>query len=194
MVLFEDFELLDAFGPLEMFGLLKEKVRIVIIGEKHGFVKSSAGPATLIETTFAENPKPDILMIPGGRGTRRLVTNQPFLAEISKLAIGSGFVASICTGAAVLARAGLLENKKATTNKKSYEWVTTQGDNVEWQQHARWVVDGNFFTSSGVSAGIDMALGLIAKIYGEETARQTAALAEYQWNSDPDNDPFAQQQ
>jgi len=191
MVLFEDFELLDAFGPLEMFGMLKDKVRIVIIGEKSGFVKSSAGPAILIETIFAKNPRTDILMIPGGRGTRREVDNQLFLEEFSKLAAASSHIASICTGAAILARAGLLDNRKATTNKKSFEWVTIQGPNVNWVKHARWVEDGKFFTSSGVSAGTDMALALIAKIFGRETALQTATLAEYEWNSDPHHDPFA---
>ena len=191
MVLFDGFELLDAFGPLEMFGLLKDKVRIVIVGEKFGFVKSSAGPAILIETILAENIKTDILMIPGGMGTRREVKNRPFLEEFSKLAAVSSHVASICTGAAVLARAGLLDNRNATTNKKSFEWVTTQGPNVNWVKHARWVEDGKFFTSSGVSAGTDMALALIAKIFGRETALQTATLAEYEWNSDPNHDPFA---
>jgi putative intracellular protease/amidase len=191
MVLFDGFELLDAFGPLEMFGLLKDKVRIVIIGEKPGLVKSSAGPSILIESVFTENPMIDILMVPGGRGTRLQVANELLLEEFSKLAATSSYVASICTGAAVLARAGLLDKRKATTNKKSFEWVSTQRPEVNWVKHARWVEDGKFFTSSGVSAGTDMALALIAKIFGKETALQTATLAEYEWNSDPDHDPFA---
>jgi putative intracellular protease/amidase len=191
MVLFDGFELLDAFGPLEMFSLLKDKVRIVIVGERSGFVKSSAGPAILIERIFAENPKTDILMIPGGIGIRREVDNQPFLEEFNKLAAASSHVASICTGAAVLAKAALLDNRMATTNKKSFTWVTSQGPNVNWVKQARWVEDGKFFTSSGVSAGTDMALALIAKIFGDETAIQTAILAEYEWNKDPNHDPFA---
>jgi putative intracellular protease/amidase len=191
MVLFDGFELLDAFGPLEMFGLLKDKVRIVIIGEKPGLVKSSAGPSILIESVFTENPMIDILMVPGGSGTRLQVANELLLEEFSKLAATSSHVASICTGAAVLARAGLLDKRKATTNKKSFEWVSTQRPEVNWVKHARWVEDGKFFTSSGVSAGTDMALALIAKIFGKETALQTATLAEYEWNSDPDHDPFA---
>jgi putative intracellular protease/amidase len=191
MVLFDGFELLDAFGPLEMFGLLKDKVRIVIIGEKPGLVKSSAGPSILIESVFTENPMIDILMVPGGRGTGLQVANELLLEEFSKLDATSSHVASICTGAAVLARAGLLDKRKATTNKKSFEWVSTQRPEVNWVKHARWVEDGKFFTSSGVSAGTDMALALIAKIFGKETALQTATLAEYEWNSDPDHDPFA---
>jgi transcriptional regulator GlxA family with amidase domain len=192
MVLFEGFELLDAFGPLEMFGLLKDKVKIVIIGENTGLVKSSAGPAVFIENTFADDLRTDVLMVPGGIGTRQLVNSQEFIDDFKNLAIASTHVASICTGAAVLARTGLLDGRKATTNKKSFQWVTTQGINVDWVKHARWIEDGKFFTSAGVSAGTDMALALIEKVFGKETASQVAINAEYEWNRDADHDPFGE--
>ena len=98
---------------------------------------------------------------------------------------------SVCTGSAILAKAGLLNGRQATTNKAAYEWVRTQGPDVFWQPHARWVEDGNYFTSSGVSAGIDMSLVVISRLFGEEKAEAIAVSAEYEWHRDPDWDPFA---
>ncbi|SDF76675.1 DJ-1/PfpI family protein [Mucilaginibacter pineti] len=191
MVVFEGFQLLDTFGPLEMFGSLRDEVQIVIIGEKKGAVKSSAGPAVVVEYDFADAPKLDIVMIPGGGGTRREVNNPVFISAFKLLAQATPHVASICTGAAVLARTGLLDGVKATTNKRAFKWATSQGPNVKWIAQARWVEDGRFFTSSGISAGTDMALALIARLFGQDTAVRIANGAEYGWNNDPHHDPFA---
>ena len=98
---------------------------------------------------------------------------------------------SVCTGSALLASAGLLENMKATTNKEAFAWTTSYGDKVNWQREARWVEDGKFFTSSGVSAGMDMSLALIARLLGQETAEKGANWAEYEWHKDANRDPFA---
>lgn len=97
----------------------------------------------------------------------------------------------MCTGGALLARAGLLDGRKATTNKRAYDWATSQSKAVRWQSRARFVVDGKYVTSSGVSAGMDMALGLVEIIYGKPAAQRKALEAEYVWNSVPDDDPFA---
>ena len=191
MVVFEGFQLLDTFGPLEMFGALKDKVTIYMIGEKAGNIKSSAGPAVAVDYTFENAPKLDIVMIPGGMGTRREVNNAPFLASFKSMAEATPHVASICTGSAVLAKTGLIDGLKATTNKRSYKWATSQGEKVKWVAQARWVEDGKYFTSSGISAGTDMALALIDKLFGRETAIKVANGAEYEWNTDPHHDPFA---
>ena len=191
MVVFDGFQLLDVFGPLDIFGSLRDKISIVIIGEKGESVKSSAGPVLKLDFTFANAPKIDILMIPGGGGTRREVKNEAFLKSFKALAEAAPTVATICTGAAILAKTGLLDGHKATTNKRAYAWATSQGEKVNWVREARWVEDGKFFTSSGISAGIDMALGLIAKMFGKETAVRIANGAEYLWNDDPHRDPFA---
>ena len=98
----------------------------------------------------------------------------------------------MCTGTALLARTGLLDGRKATTNKASFDWVKTHGPGVDWQPRARWVVDGKYWTSSGVSAGMDMALALIAHVNGAETAKRVATYAEYRWNVDPDDAPFSE--
>lgn len=191
MVVFDGFQLLDTFGPLEMFGSLRDKVEIIMIGERSGTVKSSAGPAVVIDKTFEEVQKLDILMVPGGGGTRREVNNVHFLDAVKKLAENTPHVASICTGAALLAKTGVLDNLKATTNKRAFKWATSQSDKVDWIKEARWVEDGKVFTSSGISAGTDMALALIKKLYGYETAIKIANGAEYEWNEDSLHDPFA---
>ena len=105
--------------------------------------------------------------------------------------MGAEYVTAVCTGSALLARAGILEGRKATTNKKAYDWATSQSDKVHWIKQARWVEDGKFFTSSGVSAGMDMSLALIAGLFGEDTAVQAATWAEYEWHRDAGWDPFA---
>jgi putative intracellular protease/amidase len=191
MVVFDGFQLLDVFGPLDVFGSLRDKVTIIIIGEKGESVKSSAGPVLKLDYTFANVPKLDILMLPGGAGTRREVKNDAFVKTLKALAEAAPKVATICTGSAVLAKTGLLDGHKATTNKRAYAWATSQSDQVSWVPEARWVEDGKFFTSSGVSAGIDMALGLIANMFGKETAVKIANGAEYVWNDNPKSDPFA---
>ena len=101
-------------------------------------------------------------------------------------------IASVCTGSALLARAGLLDGCLATTNKQLFSLVRAQGDKVEWVESARWVDAGQFVTASGVSAGTDMALAVIDRLLGTQVAEQVAVAAEYTWHRDPASDPFAE--
>lgn len=190
-ILFEGFELLDFYGPLEMFGLLENDARIAVIAEKTGPVKSSVGPSGVAEATLAGSSGFDVLLIPGGIGTRTQMANAPFLAELKRLAKASRIVATVCTGSFLLARTGLLDGRKATTNKRVFQLVKTNAPKVHWIAKARWVEDGKFFTSSGVSAGMDMALAVIAKLCGREKALEIASRAEYEWHEDSSWDPFA---
>ena len=119
------------------------------------------------------------------------MTNRELLDWLQYQAPFADYVTSVCTGSALLAAAGLLENRRATTNKNAFNWVTGFGDNIQWIKKARWVVDGRYYTSSGVSAGIDMSLGLIEHILDSASAEQAANWAEYHWQRDPDHDPFA---
>lgn len=191
MLIFDGFQLLDVFGPLEMFGDMRDQVRIVMLAERQGPIASSAGPQVMVDATIASAPKLDILMIPGGGGTRREVNNTALIDVLRSVAEATPHVASICTGAALLARTGLLDGVRATTNKRAFKWATSQGQNVRWVRQARWIEDGKYFTSSGISAGTDMALALIAKLYGPERAQEVANGAEYRWNRDSLDDPFA---
>ncbi len=191
VVLFPDFELLDVFGPLEMFGLLPDHYVLRLVAETGPRQRAAQGPVSLIDDLFEEDLHYDILLVPGGRGTRREVENPALLAWLRKKAEAAELVTSVCTGAALLARAGLLDGKRATSNKAALAWVQSQGPSVHWQAKARWVEDGKFFTSAGVSAGMDMALAVIARLQGQDQARQVATWAEYDWHQDPDWDPFA---
>ncbi|MDO5046234.1 DJ-1/PfpI family protein [Campylobacter sp.] len=133
----------------------------------------------------------DILLVPGGFATRTLINDKKFLSELENLAQKSKFVLSICTGSVLLACAGCLKGKRATSNKSSWEFVTSASKDAEWIKPARWVKDGKFYTSSGVAAGIDMALGFTAEIHGLQRAKEIAKSMEYVWNDDANFDPFA---
>lgn len=190
IVLFTDFETLDVYGPVQMWGRLPDH-KVVFVAQKAGPVRSSQGVEAVATYSFEDAPQFDILMVPGGGGTRKEVDNEVLLDFIRKQDKGTELTTSVCTGAALLARTGLLDGRKATTNKLAYKWATSQSDKVDWVGHARWVVDGKYITSSGVSAGTDMALAVVEKIYGREAAERRAKGAEYIWNDDPNNDPFA---
>jgi transcriptional regulator GlxA family with amidase domain len=191
VVLFPGFELLDVFGPLEMYGIAKAHFDIRMVAQNGGEIGSSQGPKSVADHTFDDAVDYDILLVPGGQGTRREVNNAALLSWLKTQAETVEYMTSVCTGSALLAKAGVLGGVRATTNKAAFQWVTAQGPEVRWQAQARWVEDGKFFTSSGVSAGIDMSLALIAKLHGEETAEKVAAFAEYDWHRDAGWDPFA---
>jgi transcriptional regulator GlxA family with amidase domain len=190
-VLFEGFELLDVFGPLEMFGLLEAKARLAMLAEQAGPVRSHQGPTALAEVALDGAPRLDVLLIPGGMGTRRLVDNPAFIERVKQAAGQATYVASVCTGGILLAQAGLLNGKQATTNKRVFKWVQSRWPQVHWVPEARWVETGNYFTASGVSAGMDMALGLIDRIFDRATSLEVANRAEYEWRADKSWDPFA---
>jgi transcriptional regulator GlxA family with amidase domain len=175
-----------------MFGLLKDRVTITVLAESAGSVRSSQGPACVADAALAGDHGLDVLLIPGGMGTRREVLNEPFLAEIRRQCETARFVATVCTGSGLLAKTGALDGHKATSNKFAFKWAASQGPNVKWVPKARWVEDGKFYTSSGVSAGMDMALGLITRLFDRETSLQVANWAEYSWHEDKDWDPFAE--
>ena len=190
VVLFEGFEILDAFGPVEMIGGLPDLYELKYFSQNGGPAASSQH-AEVNTLSFSQMRGDGILLIPGGLGTRKLVDDAGFIVEIKTLAEKSRFVLSVCTGAAILAKTGLLDDKAATTNKQAFQWVASQNENVRWVERARWVVAGKYYTSSGVSAGTDMVLGFIAAQHGMETVQKICDDTEYVWNSDPNNDPFA---
>ena len=166
-VLFHEFELLDLFGPLEMFGLLPEHFELCLVSEGGDTVASNQGPVSVVDYGFQDSPQFDLLLVPGGRGTRREVDNPVMLQWLQQQSQQARYVTSVCTGSALLARAGLLDGRRATTNKAAFAWVSSQGALVHWQKKARWVEEDRFFTSSGVSAGMDMSLAVIARLLGQ---------------------------
>ena len=190
-VLYPQFELLDLYGPLEMLGSLGQHLRIVTVAERAGPVASAQGPSTVAEHGFAGAPRLDLVLVPGGVGTLPQLANAALLEFLRMRAAEAELMLSVCTGSALLAKAGLLDGRRATSNKQFFDLARQQGPETEWIPEARWVQDGKFITASGVSAGIDMALGVIATLYGRGVAEQIATLTEYEWQSDPARDPFA---
>jgi transcriptional regulator GlxA family with amidase domain len=191
VVLYPEFELLDVFGPLEMFGNLPGVIDVTLVAQHKGAVASAQGPAVVAEYGLSDCPPLDLIMVPGGIGSRTEVENQVMLDWLAERVAAAEIAMTVCTGTALLARAGVLDGRRATTNKRMFNWVAEQGPKVHWVKEARWVEDGKFVTSSGVSAGIDMALAVIARLSGEQISQALAVATEYEWHRDANWDPFA---
>lgn len=189
VLLFNGFEPLDVFGPVEVLGDL-EDCRLGYFSLEGGLVGCRQG--FRVETlSFSELPAGSILLVPGGMGTRLLSEDAEWLEHLNRLVEDAETVLSVCTGSTLLAAASCLEKRRATTNKASWKWATSFGCEVFWQPCARWVVDGKFWTASGVSAGTDMALAFVQERYGKQKAQAIARRMEYIANEDATVDPFA---
>lgn len=146
--------------------------------------------------TFRDAPPLDVMIVPGGAGTR-LVPNieaaVAFIRETCHQEASLQYLITICTGAGLAARAGVLDGHRATTNKLAWEETVVLGPKVEWVRRARWVRadGGRIWTASGISAGIDVTFAWIAEVYGEEVAAQVARRMEYRRVTDSEDDPFA---
>jgi len=193
VLLFEEFETLDVFGPVEILGRLTELYKIHFYSLHGGLVKNKHGVAIDSLKLSSIDKGIDIFLIPGGYGTRIEIRNAALIDLISKIAADSKYVFTVCTGTALLAATGLLNGKKATTNKRAFDWVAGTNNQVNWIHQARWVVDGKYYTSSGVSAGMDMTLGFLNDIHGHAFAMELASQIEFSWQEDKDHDDFYRQ-
>lgn len=202
--IFPGFEMLDAYGPMEMWGNLRyapaalwggeEKrvaVEVVTIAAKPGEVASYQGPKTVAEYGFDNAPRLDFLLVPGGMGVVPLLKDRATLTWLREQAKRTPLVMSVCNGASFLAAAGILDNRPATTNKMFWKMSTDPGPKVKWVKQARWVDDGSVVTASGISSGMDMSLAVIGRLYGQKVADWLAQLTEYDAHRDPAWDPFA---
>lgn len=190
-LIFPGFELLDLFGPLEMFGMLKNDFDLQLVAETSDPVISNQQVRANPDATIGSPDQFDVLFVPGGMGTRREINNPVLLDWIRTTSDSAEYVLSVCTGSLLLAGAGVLDARSATTNKAAFTKIADQYPQVQWVKQARWVEDGKIITSSGVSAGIDMALGAIALMHDLETAKKVATWSEYDWHMDKNWDPFA---
>lgn len=192
IVLFEGFELLDVAGPLGWFARFPE-ISVALVGPTVGPVRSSMGVQMVATYSYATAEDPDIVLVPGGQGTRCLVQNPDFLGWLAGWAKNATLVTSVCTGSALLAAAGLLAGRRATSNKRAFAWASRQGNGVDWVPRARWVHDGDRWTSSGVMAGMDMVAALLVEIFGSQRVERAATELEYVQNQNSDCDPFVTQ-
>ena len=189
IVLFENIEVLDFCGPFEVFSVTRlneEKRReepspfeVLLVAEHPGPVTTTGNMKVIPHATFTGCPQLDILVVPGGWGTRKELNNPVMLDWLQSRAAEVETLTSVCTGAMLLGAAGLLNGLHATTHWRSLEWMRDSfpGVTVEFEKHV--VEDGMVFTSAGISAGIDMALRVVARYFGEKTSRATARHMEY---------------
>jgi transcriptional regulator GlxA family with amidase domain len=191
VVLYPKFEMLDVCGPVEIFGSLGARLKVVTVAQQAGAVASAQGPKLMADYSFEDCPALDLMLVPGGSGTFSELRNATMLDWLRARADKAEIVMSVCSGSAILAKAGLLDGRRATSNKQYFQFAVGAGPKVDWVRRARWVDDGNRVTSSGVSAGIDMALHVVERLWDTKLAEAVAKGTEYQWHRDADNDPFA---
>ncbi|KAF4454193.1 hypothetical protein F53441_3193 [Fusarium austroafricanum] len=202
VALFPGFQALDVFGPLDVLNFMSKRVplELSLLHTSLDPVSTMLGDDTpgrigqsVLPTHTYENAPDDIevLLVPGGLGTRNPDNVERVREFVKERYPKLKFLLTVCTGSATVAQTGLLDGREATSNKRGFDWVVSQGPNVKWVRKARWVVDGNIWTSSGISAGIDMIYAFIADQYGQAIADDTADGAEYVRNNDSRDDPFA---
>ena len=188
-LLFPGYQTLDLMGPVEILHRMSNS-HLHYVSREGGQVASAQGFA--VETVRLERLLPEsVLLVPGGMATRTLVADRSYIATLADWATQSAWTLTVCTGSALLAAAGLLDGLPATSNKTAFDWVRGVRPQVAWQGRARWVQSGKFYTASGVSAGMDMALGFIADREGVAQAESIAKRCEYRWQRDAAVDPFA---
>lgn len=188
---FPGFETLDYFGPIEMLGGMGEEIEVITVAKDRDPVPSVHGQRIVVDRTIAEKNDYDLLFIPGGDSALLEGEDQELMAWFRDASANAERVMTVCTGSVLLGMSGVLDGRKATTNKIDFTKTVHLAPQVDWIKQARWVEDGRFFTSSGVSAGIDMALAVLADLFSMDVAEEMARSCEYQWHKDANWDPFA---
>lgn len=192
ILVFPGVELLDFAGPFEVFSAARRSLGapeplfdVFTVAESTDPLRCN-NPVTVVpDYTLASCPKADILVIPGGQGTRSAINRVELIDWIRTRAVSAEIMTSVCTGSFLLAQAGLLTGKTATTHWASIERMRESFPATSVREQARWVDEGVVVTSAGVSAGIDMALHVIARLHGAEAAATTARWIEYDyWNNE----------
>ncbi|EYF00636.1 DJ-1/PfpI family protein [Chondromyces apiculatus] len=170
---------LDLIGPLQVLKPLERfgPYRVVTVGERLEAIPSDAGLSLTPERLLTDEPHPFAIVVPGGlAGPIQAITQEPLMSWVRAAASSAEIVASVCTGSLILAAAGLLEGRRATTH---WSFMDALGRLGAQPVRERWVEDGKFILAAGVSAGIDMALALVRRLTDETTARTIQTLIEY---------------
>ena len=182
--LFEDVEVLDFAGPFEVFSVTSEineehPFNVYTVAEKMGKIRARNGLSVNPDFTFSDCPPPDIIVIPGGQGTRAEMKNPAVIAWVTELAERVDYVLSVCTGALILGKAGLLDGLTSTTHHQAIDLLGEIAPKTTVVTDERFVDNGKVITAGGISAGIDMSLYVVGKLLGEEKAEKTARHMEY---------------
>jgi transcriptional regulator GlxA family with amidase domain len=183
IVLFKDFEDLDAIGPKEALTMMARGSggdwQVVLISEDGEPVTSFLGTRYFADHSYENCPPLDVILIPGGMGTRTEMDNPKHIAFVQQQGARCQYVTSVCTGALVLHKAGFLNGRRATTHWSALDTLRGLGGGTTVVDDERWVHDGNVISAAGVSAGIDMALYLISLLRGPQTAKNVQHMMEY---------------
>ena len=185
--IFPDVETLDFCGPLEVFTAANiacenEFFQVYTFAEIPEPIKTINGLRVIPDYDISKVPQPDILIIPGGNGTRALIENSRVLDALQQLYDGSEYTFSVCSGARIPAVLGWLDGKKFTTHHSVFDDVQKLAPKASLSPHDRFTDNGKILTSAGVAAGIDLSFYLLEKIQGAEVAQKTARYMEYPWN------------
>jgi transcriptional regulator GlxA family with amidase domain len=182
ILLFDDAEELDFVGPWEVFTMATANLadaRVLTIAERPGAVRCAKGLRVLPECDFANAPALDVVLVPGGQGTRREVDNPVLLDWLAKVGGRCRWVTSVCTGSLLLHASGLAAGRRITTHWAFVEALRERAPDAAVLERVRYVRDGHVVTAAGVSAGIDMALWLVGQLWDVERARWTQRFMEY---------------
>jgi transcriptional regulator GlxA family with amidase domain len=183
IVLYTDFEDLDAIGPREALTMMAKGSggdwNVVLISEDGGPVTSFLGTSYNVDHSFADCPALDVLLLPGGLGTRAQMANPKMTEFVQRHGRAAEWVTSVCTGALLLHQAGFLQGKRATTHWGAIHELQALGGDTTVVNDERWVHDGNVITAAGVSAGIDMSLYLISLLRDPAAAQRVQQMMEY---------------
>ena len=191
ILIFDDVEVLDFAGPFEIFSRTRlvagadsrrtddsAPFRVFTVARAHALVTAIGGLKVMPDYAWSDAPPIDLLVVPGGFGTRALLRDEPTLAWVRAAASGASLVTSVCTGALVLAQLGLLTGRRATTHWAAHDLLASLDPSIQVDREARVVSDG-IVTSAGVSAGIDMAFDVVERLCGKAVADETAHYIEY---------------
>jgi transcriptional regulator GlxA family with amidase domain len=186
ILIFPDVELLDFCGPYEVFSVANRFItespfNVFTMAESAGPVASHNGLSVNSHYSLTDCPQPDILLIPGGRGTRALLANSALIYRINQIAAKAELILSVCTGSLLLAKAGLLDALETTTHHSALDLLREIAPTATVHSDRRYLDNGRIICSAGISAGIDMSFHVLARLHGEEVAAKTAHQMEYNW-------------
>ncbi len=186
ILIFDDVEVLDFAGPFEVFAVTSElnnyePFNVFLVAESQRTYKAVNGLQVVPDYEISNCPNPDILVVPGGVGTRTQMNNQKLITWIQKVSEQAELVMSICTGARLLAKAGLLDGLEITTHHEAYDELRQLVPTAIVNERKRYIDRGKILTTGGISAGIDGSLYVVNKLLGREIAQKTAIYLEYDW-------------